>query len=153
MFLSDLADLIADYADEYAIPTAKAKMACCMEINLTRTGVGQVMQRIGNPVYREWLDLTTQAVQTTDMYGVWSELVSVMVRAMVLKRQASINVTDLERFMHSSHWNKKSSKWRCLCGSLNDKEGYFHSSGHSKTRRHREATQSAKNSIWCVTHR
>ena len=59
VFPSDLADLIADYADEYAIPMGKTKMACCMAINLTRTGVGQVMRRIGHPVYRDWLDLTT----------------------------------------------------------------------------------------------
>ena len=152
IFPAGLADIIADYADPYAVPIGKAKMACCMEINLTRTGVGQVMRRIGQPCYRAWLDLTTQVVQTTDMYGAWSELVSVFVREMVPKRQARIAVTEQERFMHTSHWNKKSGKWRCLCGSLSDNEGYFHSLVHRKTR-HREATQSAKNSIWCITHR
>ena len=110
------------------------------------------MKRIGNPVYRDWLNLATQAAQTTDIYGAWSELVSVFVRIMLPKRQAIISVTDQERFMHTSHWDSKSGKWRCLCGSVSEKEAYFHSPAHRKTKRHRDADQDAKLSLLRDSH-
>lgn len=151
MFPSDLADLIGDYADEYAVPMGKAKMACCMSINLRRS------HRYCGPMTVTWsnaeiMSLAIQAAQTTEIYGVWSELVSCMLRAMLPKRQASLIVSDQERFMHTSHWHKKSKKWRCLCGSLNDKEAYFHSTSHRETKNHRRAQQIARNSVYLATH-
>ena len=34
LFPSELAEIVADYADQYAVPMGKAKMACCLAIKI-----------------------------------------------------------------------------------------------------------------------
>ena len=53
VFPVELADIVADYVDQFAVPMGKAKMACCMAIN-----IGRIHYRIAQKTHTSTTILT-----------------------------------------------------------------------------------------------